>query len=133
MHIPPYDNRNIPIVDAGDTEVPLAYFNIVRLRRGERFVSAVPGFETCLVPAHGTIDVEVGANGAGGLAFEAIGERGSIWEGDPSAVYVPVGTSASFICRSESAEIFVAGARFDETFEPFAVRPANLDRVQYGS
>jgi 5-deoxy-glucuronate isomerase len=133
MHIPPYDNRNVPIVDVGDEEVPLAYFNIVRLRRGERFVSAVPGFETCLVPAHGIIDVEVGANGAGGQAFDAIGERDSIWEGDPSAVYVPVGSSASFICRSESAEIFVAGARFDETFEPFAVRPANLDRVQYGS
>jgi 5-deoxy-glucuronate isomerase len=133
MHIPPYDNRNVPIVDVGDEEVPLAYFNIVRLRRGERFVSAVPGFETCLVPAHGIIDVEVGANGAGGQAFDAIGERDSIWEGDPSAVYVPVGSSASFICRYESAEIFVAGARFDETFEPFAVRPANLDRVQYGS
>ena len=133
MHIPPYDNRNAPIVDAGDAEVPLAYFNIVRLRRGERFVSAVPGFETCLVPAHGTIDVEVGANGAGGKAFDAIGERNSIWDGDPSAVYVPVGSSASFVCRSESAEIFVAGARFDEAFEPFAVRPANVDPVKYGS
>ena len=59
MHIPPYDNRNLPIVDAGDEEVPLAYFNIVRLRQGERFVSRVPGYETCLVPAHGTIDVQV--------------------------------------------------------------------------
>jgi 5-deoxy-glucuronate isomerase len=132
MHIPPYDNRNAPIVDVGDAEVPLAYFNIVRLQRGQRFVSAVSGFETCLVPAHGTIDVEVEAQGAG-RSFDAIGERASIWEGDPSAVYVPVGSTASFVCRSESAEIFVAGARFDEPFEPFEVRPGNIDPVQYGS
>ena len=132
MHIPAYDNRNAPIVDVGDAEVPLAYFNIVRLQRGQRFVSAVSGFETCLVPAHGTIDVEVEAQGAG-RSFDAIGERASIWEGDPSAVYVPVGSTASFVCRSESAEIFVAGARFDEPFEPFEVRPGNIDPVQYGS
>jgi 5-deoxy-glucuronate isomerase len=113
--------------------VPLAYFNIVRLQRGERFVSAVPGYETCLVPAHGTIDVEVEAHGGGRSTFEAIGERVSIWEGEPSGVYVPVGSSASFACRSETAEIFVAGARFDESFEPFAVRPGNIDPVQYGS
>src|SRR5271166_907853 len=130
MHIPPYDNHNVPIVDAGDAQVPLAYFNIVRLQRGERFVSTVPGYETCLVPAHGTIDVEVEADGVQGASFDAIGERGSIWEGDPYAVYVPVGSSASFVCRSGSAEIFVAGARFDEAFEPFAVRPGNIYPVQ---
>jgi 5-deoxy-glucuronate isomerase len=132
QHIPPYDNHNLPIVDAGDEDVPLAYFNIVRLERGQRFVSAVAGYETCLVPAHGTIDVEVEAGG-GRSTFEAIGERASIWEGEPSGVYVPVGSSASFACRSETAEIFVAGARFDESFEPFAVRPGHIDRVQYGS
>jgi len=133
MHIPPYDNRNRPIVDVGDDAVPLAYFNIVRLRRGERFDSSVPGYETCLVPAHGTVDVEVRAGGAGGRLFEAIGSRPSIWEGDPSAVYVPVGSSAQIICRSESAEVFVGGARFDEAYEPFEVRPASIDPIQYGS
>jgi 5-deoxy-glucuronate isomerase len=133
QHIPPYDNHNAPIVDIGDDEVPLAYFNIVRLQRGESFESIVPGYETCLVPAHGTIDVEVGVAGGGRSLFEAIGERASIWEGEPSAVYVPLGSSATFVCRSDSAEIFVAGARFNESYEPFAVRPGNVDPVQYGS
>jgi len=133
MHIPSYDNRNHPIVDAGDAEVPLAYFNIVRLRRGEHFDSSVPGYETCLVPAHGTIDVNVTADGGGGRTFEAIGNRPSIWEGEPSAIYVPVGSNAHIVCRSESTEVFVGGARFDEAFEPFAVRPSAIDRVQYGS
>lgn len=133
MHIPPYENRNVPIVDVDDTMVPLAYFNIVRLQKGESFVSSVPTYETCLVPAHGTIDVEVQRNGVTGWTFNAIGERESVWEGEPSAVYVPVGHAARFVCRSETAEIFLAGARFDEPFEPFAVRPAHIDPVQYGS
>lgn len=29
MHIPPYDNKNKPIVDVEDAVVPLNYFNIV--------------------------------------------------------------------------------------------------------
>jgi len=30
MHIRPFDNKNIPIVDVEDTRVPLNYFNIVK-------------------------------------------------------------------------------------------------------
>ena len=63
MHIPHYDNKNVAIVGIGDPDLPLAYFNIVRLRRGEKFTSAVPGYETCLVPAHGMIDVEIETDG----------------------------------------------------------------------
>jgi 5-deoxy-glucuronate isomerase len=133
MHIPHYDNSNVAIVGTDDRDVPLAYFNIIRLSKGESFVSAVPGYETCLVPAHGTIDVQVDGVGIESKSFEAIGERASIWDGQPSAVYVPVGCSARVVCRSESTETFVAGARFDQTFEPFAVRPQHIDPVQYGS
>jgi 5-deoxy-glucuronate isomerase len=133
MHIPHHDNHNQPIIDVGDADVPLAYFNIVRLDKGEEFVSEVSGYETCLVPTHGTIDVTVAGKGVENSAFDAIGERASIWEGEPSAVYVPVGCTARFVCRSPSAEIFVAGGRFDQTFEPFAVRPTHIDPVQYGS
>ncbi len=31
MHIAPYDNQNVAIVDIDDTTVPLNYFNIVKL------------------------------------------------------------------------------------------------------
>jgi 5-deoxy-glucuronate isomerase len=133
MHIPLYDNKNVAVVGIDDTDLPLAYFNIVRLRNGENFTSTVPGYETCLVPAHGTIDVEVETDGLAGRSFAAIGERESIWEGDPSAVYVPVGSTAHIRCRSETTEVFVAGARFDQSFEPFVVRPGDIDPVQYGS
>jgi 5-deoxy-glucuronate isomerase len=133
VHIPPYDNANRPIVDIDDPDVPLTYMNIVRLKRGEEFVSAVPGYETCIVPAHGTVDVSVAVAGRAPVAFAAVGERASIWENEPSAVYVPSGAEAHIVCRSGDAELFVAGARFDETYEPFAVRPSDIDPVQYGS
>jgi 5-deoxy-glucuronate isomerase len=44
-----------------------------------------------------------------------------------------VGCSATIVCRSDTTETFVAGARFDERFEPFAVRAEHIDPVQYGS
>jgi 5-deoxy-glucuronate isomerase len=132
MHIPPYANRNTPIVGENDGAVPLAYFNVVKLRRGERFVSRVDGYETCLVPAHGTIDVEVVVEGAR-VPFENVGERASLWENDPSGVYVPTGAEARFTCRSDNTEIYIAGARFDRVLAPFVVRPADIDSVQYGS
>ena len=129
MHIAPYDNQNNPVVDADNTTVPLNYFNIVKLRKGEAFEYAVPGYETCIVPATGTVDVDVE-----GARFDALGGRvEDVWDGEPEGAYVPTGASAEMVCRSDAAEVFVAGAKFDEVLEPFAVRSSELDLVQYGS
>ena len=59
MHIAPYDNHNQPIIGADHPLVPLCYFNILHLKRGQSVTSHVPGYETCLVPATGTVDVTV--------------------------------------------------------------------------
>jgi 5-deoxy-glucuronate isomerase len=129
MHIPPHDNRNEPIVGMGHALVPLNYFNILRLKQGEAYAYATPGYETCIVPATGTVRVEVG-----GQRHDDLGGRGvDVWDGEPEGVYVPTGMEARIVCQSDSAEVFVAGARFDEVLEPFAVRAADLDVVQYGS
>ncbi len=42
MHIAPHDNRNQPIVDVDHELVPLNYFNIVKLKRGESFDYRMP-------------------------------------------------------------------------------------------
>ena len=54
MHIAPYDNKNQPIVDVDSDTVPLNYFNIVKLKKGDAFEYQVPGYETCIAPATGT-------------------------------------------------------------------------------
>ena len=129
MHIAPYDNQNRPVVDAENTTVPLNYFNIVKLKKGDAFEYGVPGYETCIVPATGTVDVDVE-----GARFDALGGRvEDVWDGEPEGVYVPTGARAELVCKSDGAEVFVAGAKFDEALEPFAVRSDELDLVQYGS
>lgn len=128
MHIPPHDNRNRAIVGMADPLVPLVYFNIVRLKAGETFEYRTPGYETCVVPATGTVTVEVS-----GETFTDIGNRGvDVWDGEPEGVYVPSGTGTRITART-ATECFIAGAKFDEALSPFAVRAGDLDVVQYGS
>lgn len=128
MHIPPFDNRNRPIVDINHDLVPLNYFNIVKLKAGESFEYRLAEFETCIVPATGTISVETA-----GQMFKNIGKRGKdVWDGEPEGVYVPTDTTARIYAHTDT-ETFVAGAKYDQTFAPFAVRENELDVVQYGS
>ncbi len=128
MHIAPFDNANRPVIGPDNPLVPLVYFNIVKLRRGEVFASEVAGYETCIVPATGSVDVRVGE------VFKGVGLRDTdVWDGQPEGVYVPVGARAELRCVSDAAEVFVAGAKFDRVLTPFAVRADAIDMVQYGS
>lgn len=129
MHIAPHDNQNKPIVDVDHDLVPLNYFNIIKLKKGESFDYAVPGYETCVVPATGTVDVDVE-----GAVYEGIGNRTvDVWDGEPEGVYVPVGARVRITCLTDSTETFIAGAKYDKVLEPFDVRADALDKVQYGS
>ncbi|MDG1738955.1 MAG: 5-deoxy-glucuronate isomerase [Paracoccaceae bacterium] len=127
MHIAPHNNHNQAIVDVENDNVPLVYFNIVKLKKGEAFEYQVPGYETCIVPATGTVDVDVE-----GLSYSALGGRGvDVWDGDPQGVYVPTGAKTTIVCVSEETEVFIAGARYEKVLDPFDVREHDL--VQYGS
>ena len=129
MHIAPFDNQNRPIVDIDDTTVPLNYFNIVKMKKGESFQYQVPGFETGIVPATGSVEISVE-----GVSFAAIGKRGiDVWDGEPEGVYIPSGASVTITCVSDTTETFIAGARYDKVLDPFEVRAADIDMVQYGS
>ncbi len=128
MHIPPYDNANQPIVDVDHPLVPLNYFNIVKLKPGESYDYQLDAYETCIVPATGTVTIETG-----GETFADIGHRGAdVWDGDPEGVYVPTGFGTRITARTET-EVFIAGAKYDTPLKPFAVRKGDLDLVQYGS
>lgn len=126
-HFPPHDNANAAILPPGNATVPLASFNIVKLTRGETFTSDVPGHETCIVPATGTVRARVGAIDA------TLGRRGTdVWDGEPEGLYVPLGASATLTAETD-AEVFVAGAECAEMLEPFTVMGEDIDVVQYGS
>ncbi len=129
MHIPRFMNNNQPIIDENNPFVPLNYFNIVELKQNETFVSRVSAYETCIVPATGTIDVNVGS-----YSFKNIGNRRiDVWDGEPEGVYIPTAQECEIKCASANAEIFVSGAKYQKILEPFEIRKNDLDIVQYGS
>ena len=129
MHIAPHDNSNKPIVDTENELVPLNYFNIIKLKKGEVFNYSVSGYETCIVPATGTISIDIE-----GKSFDQLGNRGvDVWDGEPEGAYVPVGAKARIVCQSDKTETFIAGAKYDKVLEPFDVRKTEIDLVQYGS
>lgn len=129
MHIAPHDNQNKPIVDVDHDLVPLNYFNIIKLKKGEIFEYSVPGYETCVVPATGTVTVDVD-----GAVFDTLGNRSvDVWGGEPEGVYVPVGAKVRITCLTDDTETFIAGAKYDKVLEPFDVRGDDIDLVQYGS
>ncbi|HCY99983.1 MAG: 5-deoxyglucuronate isomerase [Rhodobacterales bacterium RIFCSPHIGHO2_02_FULL_62_130] len=128
MHIAPFDNQNRAIVDVDNALVPLVYFNIIRLKAGESFDYRVAGYETCIVPATGTVTVETS-----GETFANIGHRGvDVWDGEPEGVYIPSGFPARITARTDT-ETFIAGAQFAQSLRAFAVRAGDIDKVQYGS
>ena len=129
MHIARYNNLNKPIVDIDNEVVPLNYFNIVKLKKGEVFEYSISGYETCIVPATGTVSVDIE-----GKTFDQLGNRGiDVWDGEPEGAYVPVGAKVRIVCQSDKTETFIAGAKYDKVLEPFDVRKAEIDLVQYGS
>ena len=129
MHIVPHDNSNKPIVDVDNELVPLNYFNIIKLKKGEVFNYSLSGYETCIVPATGTISIDIE-----GKSFDQLGNRGvDVWDGEPEGAYVPVGAKVRIVCQSDKTETFIAGAKYDKVLEPFDVRKTEIDLVQYGS
>jgi 5-deoxy-glucuronate isomerase len=77
----------------------------------------VPGYETCVVPATGTVTVETGGRN---LRRDRQPRR-DVWDGEPEGVYVPTDTGCRITALTDT-ETFIAGAKYAETLKPFAVR-----------
>lgn len=129
MHIPPYKNNNIPIIDTNNSRVPFVYFNNINLTKNEIFISEVIGYETCFVPVTGTFSVNVG-----NLSVKKIGKRKiNVWDNDPEGIYIPLDEVAEIKCLTEKGEGFIAGAKYNQKLKPFMVTKDEIDIVQYGS
>ena len=105
-HIPAYDNKNEPIIDVNDDTTPLIYFNQVFLEKGESYQYQLDGYETAVVLAGGTCSISVDDK-----VFTDIGRRKNVWDGNPAAVYAPLGASVTVTCTSENADVMIAGRR----------------------
>lgn len=124
-----YNNYNEPIVGVGDSVLPRTYFNIVRLKKGERHYAMVPGYETCWVMAEGTCDITVD-----GQKFAQVGNRANVWESQRAdSVYAPAGVEIIAEGVSDECLIYVAGGRCAVYYKPFRVTPEEVKPVEVGS
>ena len=69
-----YDNKNKPILDVNNSLLPLTYFNLLHLNKGETHRQKVEGFETVFVVMSGDIDIEVDGEKYANVS------RKNIWE-----------------------------------------------------
>ena len=128
MHIPPFDNKNKALIDLNDTDTPLVYFNIVKLQAGENFSYQLADYESCVVPATGRVLVNTRDEDFGPVGLR----KENVWDAEPEGVYVPSGERAEIKALS-ACEVFVAGAYFPTSLDPFVVEASAIDFVQYGS
>ena len=66
MHIPPFDNQNKAIIDIHDL-MCLNLFQRCEAEKEQVFSYQIPGYETCIVPATGRVDVEADNTEFGGV------------------------------------------------------------------
>ena len=127
-HIEPFDNKNIPIVDVNDHILPLCYFNVIRLKKGEHYSYCLDHYESVIVPAYGTCDLKVESE-----LFPSIGKRRNLWQGKPEGCYIPMGSKAIIHCVSDVMEVFIAGGKTEKKYAPFCIRDTEVDTIRYGS
>ncbi|MEM9424391.1 MAG: 5-deoxy-glucuronate isomerase [Spirochaetota bacterium] len=131
-HIPNYDNQNQAIVGPEQYTLERSYFNRVILSAGTSYRHELPGFESCLVVAYGTCDIEVNGEGLR-QKFDGVGQRRELFTGKPDSVYVPLGTAAQISAAAPNTEIYIAAGRARQVYPPFRIEPEEVDVVQYGS
>ena len=127
-HIKPFDNHNQPIIDVNDATVPLCYFNNLRLKQRDSYRYRLEHYETAVVLAGGCCCIRVD-----GQVFSEVGQRVSVWDGNPAAVYAPVDSEVVIECLSAEADVLIAGGRYEEKLSAFEIRPEEADIIQYGS
>ncbi len=93
----------------------------VKLAAGSRWSHVNDGVEACLVVLGGTLDVSFDD----GSAFLGVGERASVFEGPPHAVYVPVAARVGVVARTP-VEFAYCTAQADQRFPAHHITPAQV-------
>jgi len=114
------------VVDPGSASWRFLSFRVERLRDGEQVSRHTGGEEVALVPLGGRCAVE-----SGGERWE-LGERPSVFDGMPWALYLPRDTDYTTSALGD-VEVAVSGALTDERLEPRLVTPEDIEIEVRGS
>jgi 5-deoxy-glucuronate isomerase len=102
-------------------------FEVLRLADGETVERQTGGVEVCLVLLEGFCNVSAAEH-----EWRGIGERNSVFEGRPYAVYLQPGTQYKVEADSY-LELAVCSAPAERGVEPFLVRPEEVEVEVRGS
>jgi len=97
----------LPIVGPADSDLSFISFGLLSLGDGETWQSSFPAQETLFVLLDGRCDFR-----AGDCDWRGIGERKHVFDGKPTAVYLPPGVAFDVTGRGE-VEIALCGAAAD--------------------
>lgn len=123
-----YDNKNQPIITGESGILPLTYFNLIRLERGEELRKQVRNFESVYVVLSGNCDINVN-----GKLFKDVGQRKNIWAGNADSVYITTGVLVQLKANKDGTEIAIAGGFCKTKFPPFRILPDDEEMVEVGS
>ena len=96
------------------------HFDAIRMKAGESMEFASPEAEVGLVMLSGVVDVKSNRG-----EWTDIGERMSVFEGLPHALYLPRATSFVVTAQSDT-EFVVTHVKTDQDREPVRVRPEDV-------
>jgi 5-deoxy-glucuronate isomerase len=114
------------LVDPASASWRYLSFRVERMRKGEQVSRHTGGEEIALVPLGGSCAVE-----SGGHRWE-LGERATVFDGMPWALYLPGDTEYTLSALSD-VEVAVSGALADERLEPRLVTPSDVEIEVRGS
>ena len=84
MHIPYSNNKNIALFQENNKTVPLVYFNIINLKKGESYNYQLPKHETSVVPATGMVELTVDGKKLGQIGTRNV----DVWDGEHEGSYI---------------------------------------------
>ncbi|HEU5278333.1 MAG TPA: 5-deoxy-glucuronate isomerase [Gaiellaceae bacterium] len=113
-------------VDPSSASWQYLSFRVERLSEREQVSGRTGGEEVALVPLGGRCAVE-----SGGERWE-LGERASVFDGMPWALYLPRDSEYTLTALSD-VEVAVSGAVAEEQLEPRLVRPEDVEIEVRGS
>ena len=119
---------NAPIVEPGKGDLPLTYFNIVKLHAGEAVTVDVPSCELLCVVMSGRADIAACAQ-----EFKNIGRRADIWSGPADSVYCGTCPRVTVRALRDGTEVAIAGGVCEQPFAPFRIPPEDVEVVEVGS
>lgn len=103
-------------------------FEVFRLEAGQNLEQQTGDREVCLVLLSGRCNVS-----SDGDEWRNIGERATVFDGAPCAVYLPTRTRYRVEAVTERLELAITSAPVDRGVEPQLIRPGDIEIEMRGS